>query len=538
MNYLQRKRLILMRAGQFKGYLRTASGGVPLALAKCMNDYPVSVEVSGKTTQSGTPAPDTPAEIVSLGERALISGTYQSGTTVGITFTANNNESVSISGTSTGANGKTFFKFNVAPNTSYSFKLSIKGEYSIIYAYDTTNKKTLKNYGKATDGTVYTFTTTDTTEVACLAMHFPEDTTVDCEISAEVWEPQREYKIPTTYRGANLFDVNDKKSFSDGVTVSDEGWITVSVDNTTGSSIKYTNVMTKVSKLLKPSTYYLAVLEVKEYSGENNIGLISNWEAGNGLSQFTSGATAKNAGTHVFKRCTRDSFDDCTYYLRTQIGCSAGKTFHAVFRISVIEDTSVTAETFEYEPFREPVTHNIYLPEQINGINGLADTVKLDVENKTAELNKQFGVEVFDGSESWSIQSVNEYGITNFRCTLSDKTPENSKDVICSHYQTQTTGIADTQTEGVMVTNGVCYVRSTQYSTVDEFKSWLTEQYEAGTPLTPVYRLKTPAITDISSLQDWDIPKLHSGTNVITSETEPSNMAVTYYSTVKESETS
>lgn len=63
----ERRRAILM-SNNFRGYARTVSGN-PVTLADCMNDYPVSVSVSGNTVQDGTPTPEAPIEMHSCGDR-------------------------------------------------------------------------------------------------------------------------------------------------------------------------------------------------------------------------------------------------------------------------------------------------------------------------------------------------------------------------------------------------------------------------------------------------------------------------------------
>ncbi|MGN0180965.1 MAG: hypothetical protein ACI4DP_00895 [Candidatus Ornithomonoglobus sp.] len=68
MNYLQRKKWAIMRAGNFHGYLRR-SEGYPLTLTDCMAEYPVSLSVSGNTVQDSTPAPDNPVEVQGCGDR-------------------------------------------------------------------------------------------------------------------------------------------------------------------------------------------------------------------------------------------------------------------------------------------------------------------------------------------------------------------------------------------------------------------------------------------------------------------------------------
>ena len=104
---------------------------------------------------------------------------------------------------------------------------------------------------------------------------------------------------------------------------------------------------------------------------------------------------------------------------------------------------------------------------------------------------------VLDGTESYSLQSINSYGIANFYISIG---VQNQK-VICTHLSRQTTGISQTTDEGYLMSipsqSGQLarfYMRisSSTASTVAELKEWLAAQYAAGTPVTVWYVLKEP----------------------------------------------
>ena len=69
MNYLRKKLQGLRMCADFKGYLREVTGAPPLTLTDCMGLDLVSLSVTGKAVQDGTPSPDTPIAVQGVGER-------------------------------------------------------------------------------------------------------------------------------------------------------------------------------------------------------------------------------------------------------------------------------------------------------------------------------------------------------------------------------------------------------------------------------------------------------------------------------------
>lgn len=98
---------------------------------------------------------------------------------------------------------------------------------------------------------------------------------------------------------------------------------------------------------------------------------------------------------------------------------------------------------------------------------------------------------VLTGEEAWSLQSINSYGIANFWTVIPARfrTPQFG---LSSHLILQTTLISDTETEGFyLASSEVLYIRinATRASTVDELKSYLSQEYTNETPLTIWYIL-------------------------------------------------
>lgn len=71
MNYLQKKKLAFMSiVNRVKGFIRTVTGVLPLTLEGCVDDESIiDYTLYGQSVQNGTPTPETPVEVESVGEK-------------------------------------------------------------------------------------------------------------------------------------------------------------------------------------------------------------------------------------------------------------------------------------------------------------------------------------------------------------------------------------------------------------------------------------------------------------------------------------
>lgn len=113
----------------------------------------------GKSTQSGTPSPETPVEIVSAGQSGQIKidvlggnlldlSKGKSGTREGVTYAKNPDGSYIVTGTATGVNGNVWFlgNYSVDPNLQEKVLFTLKqGTYAVKYCKLYSNKKGLGN---------------------------------------------------------------------------------------------------------------------------------------------------------------------------------------------------------------------------------------------------------------------------------------------------------------------------------------------------------------------------------------------------------
>lgn len=71
MNYFQKKKLAFMSiVNRVKGFIRTITGALPLTLEGCVDEESIiDYTLYGQSVQNGTPTPETPVEVESVGEK-------------------------------------------------------------------------------------------------------------------------------------------------------------------------------------------------------------------------------------------------------------------------------------------------------------------------------------------------------------------------------------------------------------------------------------------------------------------------------------
>lgn len=71
MTYLQKKKLAFMSiVNKVKGFVRTITGALPLTLEGCVDEESIiDYTLYGQSVQNGTPTPETPVEVESVGEK-------------------------------------------------------------------------------------------------------------------------------------------------------------------------------------------------------------------------------------------------------------------------------------------------------------------------------------------------------------------------------------------------------------------------------------------------------------------------------------
>ena len=186
------------------------------------------------------------------------------------------------------------------------------------------------------------------------------------------------YEQKTT-TGKQLYNVKDKSEVYNDITVDDDDWITINIDNTSGSSSIYANYYTN-NLNLKANTNYNVFLEVKNISGTGNLRIISYFYQGEvqtegqfitywnyDLTQLQSNKIYNKIATTVSEEIMQSIKSDG---LKTFFEVPVGQSGSVTFRISVIEDTTKTPENFVYESYTGGIASpNPNYPQEITPLN-------------------------------------------------------------------------------------------------------------------------------------------------------------------------
>lgn len=130
-----------------------------------------------------------------------------------------------------------------------------------------------------------------------------------------------------------------------------------------------------------------------------------------------------------------------------------------------------------------------------------------DVQEVLAgNVTRNIGIKVLDGTEDWA------YNNSAFLMDLIDRLPQKNF-MFCTHFNYD--GGSSTTIPNLCIgcgsTTNTIFIKYQTYNTVEQFKSWLADQYSAGTPVIVVYPLAT-ATTETVTGQELTT---QAGTNIV-----------------------
>ena len=325
--------------------------------------------------------------------------------------------------------------------------------------------------------------------------------------------------IQTVGTGKNLFNYRDTKETS-SATLKPGGWINLTLDNTQGTSVKYANYFTNINSLLKENTQYAIFLEVKEItrllsSSSSYINIIGSENTTQFKNTFRTNCANVSVGTTKITSTTKESFDSCTMGTRNFLSVAAGDKVSITFRLSILEDTTTTVDTFKYEQYGiapspdcpselintyEAGTYQtiinsqkyvITLTDDLRSIterNGTTrDKLWLNIKNLKSWVDKKVHVKTFtQGSDffewtagsnpeyqfayTWGNSAISLLGISNYFPTI-----------VASQF-----GID----YGIYPSRSYTLRISYPPKTFDEFKAWVEEKVAEGNPFTVYYDIQ------------------------------------------------
>ena len=162
----------------------------------------------------------------------------------------------------------------------------------------------------------------------------------------------------------------------------------------------------------------------------------------------------------------------------------------------------------DYEPYQEQI---FPLDLKGNWVGAINDDIRdyLVTDKKKYWLVKNVGKYVFTGDENNLVLRATYNNICQFELRIFDGFYQqyNAINIISSHYK----GIAFMSDTGnswtidntiTIIGDGNIVIMTSQFTTVEEFKAYLKEQYNNGTPVVAYYRPKTPQIIELGTLEE------------------------------------
>ncbi|MBQ6894079.1 MAG: hypothetical protein IJN40_01130 [Clostridia bacterium] len=508
--------------------------GLPLTLTNCKKYKKMrDLKVYGNSFQDGTPTPDNPIEVQSVGEKSvnLVKDVRESFKTFA-DYTELEEDGRQCIRIKSHGEASAIFDFAFKENTQYTISFDFKCKYDrsgVSLSYDTPififytdgnidylNVQPIDNTWRKR---VYTTKANKTiSHIQQRSFDYRVYTYIDINTfqiqegaTATPYEPYGKYKIPVVQRGINLFDIskfNATAQTINGITftpLDDERvHIKGKLEDTTKSANYKANFKTQV--FLKQGTYKT---KINKYTG-NGLTVIFN---------ISNGTDGSNISSNI---SSGDITFDNAFIQFAQLYVSSGTTieFDDIIELQLMKGT----EDLPYEPYVEPVTANIFLNNPLRKLGDYADYIDYK-ENKVVRNIK--GV-VFKGGEVVATNKSyeNTYGYTLYYTAFNKYPDVNMKyfEVYDGHPELSTHFIAEARLDSNKIQNGKWYVfryaiflvfNVGKYETVAQVNEWVASQYENGTPVIFYYLLAEP----IEEPLICDLPKLNAKTTIIEVDT-------------------
>lgn len=485
-----------------------ASGEPPLvinAIGKELKGY----QIYGNSIQDGTPTPENPIEVLSVGDKTAnlfnendVTYGYwitDTGDVSNVVISARYNRDIAV------ITGKTICvraygerPFNIAIgyyDADNAFVLRVTSMSGSLVSTPPAN---------AAYGVVYVASDKIQSTVPITPEKLASYKIMLTYGDSTAYEPYG-YKLPVVVTGKNLFDKANTQ-WTNGYYLSETGELVASSSWRTTDYIPVRGMVFTINNQI------------------GNSPCICLYDANKNLI-----ASQSYAGKKVTTVTANEMAHYCRFSFYTEGGVSSDTL-----------QLELGTESTEYEPYHESITTNIYLDEPLRKIGDYADII--DFERGVVERNIK--KVVFDGSEEFNNQnSIYDSEIKTMLCNTEFIDALKGNYILSSHF-TKIYNAQNAQAKPGTFSKNLLekYKNYTYYNIsnkelnvvqsdstitkVSAFRSYLSKQYDVGTPVTAYYALADPTTEPISlpSIPTFD------GTTVISTDTEiqPSNMEIKF----------
>lgn len=269
-----------------------------------------------------------------------------------------------------------------------------------------------------------------------------------------------EVKIVQT--GKNLFSkkLNAYGAISPNINVDSVSQDTITISATSETSLYESVRYSSVAKLVKGKTY---TVSAKIDGNENS--LIRIAKSNDGTAQNILGNVRNNA-PFTFTYDGSYSQIGMFFYVSHGVKPSAGST--ATFSEVMIEESSSMTE---YEAYKSnEYTIDLNDNELVKLTDDIKDTIEISQDGKVS-LSKKVGKTILNGTESWALSTLNDYQW--FRYNFSEV---KAKAILMTDYLRLQGGIGNWIGITTNSTSERLYVAiSDEITTVEQLKAWLSE---------------------------------------------------------------
>ena len=488
--------------------------GCPLTLEKGIGKDIRNYKIYGNSVQDGTPTPDAPIEIESVGNKTknLLPYPYYRSTNEndnGMTYRDNGNGGIKVEGSPTGYS-QLVIMYGDIPSNLIGKKIFVKllGEYNNIQFTFRLNEGNTTLYNGASSGTLNInladYPTADrvtfsisryANNVATNGIVYP---VISVDEEMETYEPYGKYKIPVKVRGKNLINNIALTQTTNGVTVTHnkDGSITLNgtcTANFTVPIVGYTGYIAWDIPLSANTTYTLSgkgTLPSKVFmQSHGNVNGSAQYKTYSGNTPVTF--TTAEAGKW-------------SCYLNIQSGA-------VMDNVTIYPQMELGSKETEYEPYIEPVSTTIYLEEPLRKVGDYADYIDF----KNQKVVKNIKEVELNGAEGWIYK-------TDFNSfSYGDESFKTRQIPICTHFKGISSGILSNDNSILINQEAIHLVKWDFNGDLEALKDFLETS-----------NVKFINVLAISTEETIELPTLPTfkGTTIIEVDTtKPSNMIGQYY---------
>lgn len=517
-----------------------ASGLFPLTLNKCKGADLVDYKIYGNSIQDGTPTPEAPIEVESVGDKTknlFNKKTATLGKNLNAVTGGLYNSSLRCVSDYIEVNSTEVYTFVYNPILTVS-------RYLCCYDKD-------KNY-LGENKSVYTIISGNSSTAMTISFLLSEVKYIraNCHWNADgtaseiddfliyegsgdnTYEPYG-YRIPVKVSGKNSIDANNYASIYATITNNEDYYIVDTSYNGNGIGIR-TNCDFEPGETISFQAKVIIDRLTDETAGTSITLRIRNitknvyiYAGDNGYE--SPGSTIKLREEKILKlqNIALNNYskgDVLEFRITKGNGNSDSVTNYITFKVfkdSIMLEKSSTCSDFE--PYYEPITKNIYLDEPLRKVGDKADYIDF----KNGKVVRKIKEKIFENTFNWSM-----YSTSKFLYASNDIQYIAGSNCYCSHYLGVSAGGSDAHADK----NNVAYISSinknqlwiidNNYTDLASFKENISNQYENGTPLKLYYPLATE---DPQPIELPNIPT-HKGTTILSIDTtiQPSNAEVKY----------